>query len=87
MTIRQTFQSEEISFYLNCANLSVDMMTSTKWELPGITLEIDGEMSKISAEMVSYKDLPNFITENRNLSSLVKVTCKMNEIRIEIQNH
>lgn len=84
MTIRQNFRADRIVFYVECHDMTAGMFSGSTWDLPNISFGIGGEPSSISAVMA---DVPLFKATHdiaEPVHNLVKVTCLLDEIRLNI---
>jgi len=84
MQIRQTRTSTCIVFYVNCHNLATGMINGTTWSLPGITLKIDVDPSKISTEVVDRNQFRADFEIRESVHDIVKVTCLTDQISLQI---
>jgi hypothetical protein len=84
MAIRQTRESTCIIFYINCHNLTTDNINGTTWSLPGITMKIDVDPSKISTEIVNENQFKNNYDIRESIHDIVKVTCLADQVSLQI---
>lgn len=85
MKISQIGRTDKIVFYLNGRNITVSMIDGSKWQLPGIDLNIEGDDSQITAEIVT--DISDFKSTYRtgSVETVIKVECSLDSITISPQ--
>lgn len=86
MTLRQNIRAENITFYVECYNLTTAMISGPTWDLPGISFEVGGDPSKVAAVMA---DVPLFeVTHDieEPVHNLVKVTCLLDELTLTVES-
>ena len=84
MTIYSGRRNTPIVFHINCHNLTNDMFNTSTWVLPGITLEIEGDYSKITAEIVDSSVFDSRHKITGNLYNVTQVICDMESVSLTV---
>jgi hypothetical protein len=86
MQIRQTRTSTRIVFYVNCHDLTPDVINGTTWSLPGIKLKIDIDPSKVTTDVIDQNQFKGEFEIRETVHDIVKVTCLADQISLQINN-
>ncbi len=86
MQIRQTRTSTRIVFYVNCHDLTTNVINGTTWSLPGIKLKIDVDPSKVTTDVVDKDQFRGDFEIRETVHDIVRVACLTDQISLQINN-